>query len=505
MDVPYTQTVDPARYVGGAVSIGTTSTGSLNNPVQLPLAGDNHYVLDEHLDRDTHWGTDELVRILTEAAAVVHERHGARTGIGNMSAPRGGDIRWSRSHNNGRDADVAFYVVDANDDHVEVPTLYTALADGSIRRREGLRFDVERGWTFVEAMLSSTIVQVQWIFLYDPLKQELLAHARSIGADPRIIALASDIVHQPGDSAPHDDHFHIRIFCTRSDRLEGCENWGPEWEHANLYADAVGARVDELLRGLADPSEERARECLDRLHELNGEAIAHELARSLPHVSPSIQLAIMDRLAEFDVPGVSGPLIALLESSPDAAVRTQAAWLLGYLADPTSARGLAALVATDGDSLGSGDSLRRSAAHALRNVFAPEGVEDLIAGAGDLDPLTRATVSNVLARATGFLSADIAPTADQSTAFWTDWWTAHSGTTQGQWYFEAFEGLGYAGTATTWESVSNAQFLRALSDDRPHVRFIADRTLKSRTGTWTPSEGWSTVERERFWRRQLGS
>lgn len=502
LDVPYTQTVDPARYVDGAVSVGTTSDGRLRNASQLPLDGDNHYVLPEHQQRDTHWGTDELVAVLLDAAQAVQDTHGGRTGIGNMSGPSGGDIRWSRSHNNGRDADVAFFVLDEAGAHVEATTLYTARRDGTFRGRQGLRFDVARGWTLVEALLTNDIAQVQWIFIYDPLKQALLEHARAIDADPTVIALASDILHQPGDSAPHDDHFHIRLFCSRADRLEGCANWGPEWHHAHLWEDAVDARVHELLRGLGDPSIEAARECLDRLQALNGETIAHELGRALPHVQPLMQLAIMDRLAEFDVPGVTGPLVALLESSPEAQVRSQAAWLLGYLADPASAGPLAELVLRGGSELADGQSLRHAAAHALRNVFEPDFVSSLLAGIQDADDAAVIEINRVLARTTGAAPANDLG-AEEVRAYWNTWGTDNTSGTQEGWYFAAFEALGYTGYATEWEDVPLAELLIALEDEADHIRFIADRTLKARTGSWTPSEGWTIERRLGFWRDRL--
>ena len=503
LDVPYTQTVDPARHVDGAVSIGTTSEGALRNATQLPLESETHYVLSQHVARDTHWATDELVRALVQASESVHRQHGGRTGIGNMSGPGGGDIRWSRSHNNGRDADVAFFVLDADDEHVEVPTLYTARANGVIRGQPELSFDLARGWTFVESLLSNDDAQVQWIFIYDPLKQALLEHARTNDADPEVIALASDILHQPGDSAPHDDHFHIRLFCSRADRLEGCTNWGPEWQHAHLWTGAVDARVEELLRGLGDPSPDRARECLDRLQALNGEAVAYELARALPHVDPMMQLAIMDRLAEFDLQGVTGPVIALLESSAIAEVRVQAAWLLGYLADAQSAGPLAAIVARGGEPLTDGRSLKEAAAHALRNVFESIIVEDLVTGITDAEPAALAGISNVLARATGVAIAPTLSAADAG-VFWEDWLAENRDRTQGEWYFDAFAALGYSGYAEEWRDVPLAEIYPALSDEADHIRFIADRTLKSRTGTWAPSEGWTVERRARFWRGQLG-
>lgn len=228
IDVPYPQIVDPARHVPGSVSLGTTSDGHLANPRHLPDESEVHYVLPQHRARDTHHGTDEMLALIRDAANAVHARHGTRIGLGNISAPRGGDITWSRSHNAGRDADIAFPFVDAEGRPVEVETLVPVDRNGTARDGSGRRFDPETAWTLVAAMLESDEAQVQWIFVYDPIKEAILQHAIDVGADGALVALAADVLHQPGDSAPHDDHFHVRIYCAR-DREPACRDAAPRW------------------------------------------------------------------------------------------------------------------------------------------------------------------------------------------------------------------------------------------------------------------------------------
>jgi penicillin-insensitive murein endopeptidase len=36
---------------------------------------------------------------------------------------------------------------------------------------------------------------------------------------------------QPPDAPPHDNHFHVRVYCSRADRFHGCEDRGPVWRH----------------------------------------------------------------------------------------------------------------------------------------------------------------------------------------------------------------------------------------------------------------------------------
>jgi hypothetical protein len=61
-------------------------------------------------------------------------------------------------------------------------------------------------------------------------------------------------LHQPGDSAPHDDHLHLRIYCSQNDRPLGCVDRGPVrwWKKRYKYmAPAHPVDVAPLLAKLA--------------------------------------------------------------------------------------------------------------------------------------------------------------------------------------------------------------------------------------------------------------
>jgi penicillin-insensitive murein endopeptidase len=68
---------------------------------------------------------------------------------------------------------------------------------------------------------------VQYLFINENLKQVLLDYARAHGEDPALLDRADALLHQPGDSLPHDDHLHVRIFCSQNDRPFGCSDRGP--------------------------------------------------------------------------------------------------------------------------------------------------------------------------------------------------------------------------------------------------------------------------------------
>jgi hypothetical protein len=89
------------------------------------------------------------------------------------------------------------------------------------------RFDAPRNWAFVRALLSDPEIEVQWIFVHRSLAAALLAQAAKVGDDPAVVARAANIMHQPSDADPHDDHMHVRLYCAPADRNTGCVDRGP--------------------------------------------------------------------------------------------------------------------------------------------------------------------------------------------------------------------------------------------------------------------------------------
>jgi penicillin-insensitive murein endopeptidase len=65
-------------------------------------------------------------------------------------------------------------------------------------------------------MLLDPKAHVSHIFIAEPLRQHLLAHAKSIGVAHRLWDRAAMTLMQPSNSLPHDDHMHVRISCPRA-------------------------------------------------------------------------------------------------------------------------------------------------------------------------------------------------------------------------------------------------------------------------------------------------
>lgn len=87
-----------------------------------------------------------------------------------------------------------------------------------------LRFDVPRTWALVRALVTDPDVAIDHLFIYAPLRSMLLDHARATGEPEALVAWAGELLSQPGDSAPHDDHLHVRIRCPRGDGA--CQDGG---------------------------------------------------------------------------------------------------------------------------------------------------------------------------------------------------------------------------------------------------------------------------------------
>ena len=68
---------------------------------------------------------------------------------------------------------------------------------------------------------------MQWVFMYEPIARRLIEHAVQIGEPEALIARARKACKQPGDSARHDDHMHVRVYCSSADRAYGCADIGP--------------------------------------------------------------------------------------------------------------------------------------------------------------------------------------------------------------------------------------------------------------------------------------
>ncbi len=210
-------------------SIGFPWEGRLRDPAELRESEFVHRA-GEVAPGGNFWGTSELVQLIERAARVVQRRvPGGRLTVGELSKRGGGEIDGHGSHESGRDADLAFYMLDGAGQPYE-PFAFAAF-DGSGRGHapnEGLRFDDARNWELVARLVADPDARVQYIFVAAPLRARLLTEGRRRRASASVLERAELLLVQPAHGNPHRNHFHVRVYCDPSDRPQ-CEDRAPFW------------------------------------------------------------------------------------------------------------------------------------------------------------------------------------------------------------------------------------------------------------------------------------
>ncbi|EDM80704.1 penicillin-insensitive murein endopeptidase [Plesiocystis pacifica SIR-1] len=254
----------PGRWTDyTSVSVGKSNEGRIHRPVKMRPRGRGFLVPSTWRERGNQWGTTELVGMVERAAGKVRDQKRATLGVADLSPKRGGKSIWHASHQSGRDVDLIFYTVDERGKTQPPPEVEMVHFDGSgepfIPRHmrttgyeeptwETRRFDDARNWLLIEALLSDRAVRVQWIFVSNALEARMLRWAERHDRPRWLIEYGREIMRQPGASAPHDDHFHVRVYCSRADRALGCEDTGPIWQHEKkTYKYAGPERYDPNL------------------------------------------------------------------------------------------------------------------------------------------------------------------------------------------------------------------------------------------------------------------
>ena len=216
----------------GARAVGTTSEGVILEGARLPDRGEGY--VRARPGEGTAFGTPRLVAAIERAAASVWRElpGGEPLRVGDISSEGGGHHLRHRSHRAGRDVDILFYLVDAHGRPVEPAGWIAFSRFGWGRARDGgpLHFlDEARNWHLVRSFLTDPEADVQWIFCSYGVESRLLRYALAHEPDPELVMRASYVLLQPENALPHDDHFHVRVYCTAEERASGCQDLGPRW------------------------------------------------------------------------------------------------------------------------------------------------------------------------------------------------------------------------------------------------------------------------------------
>ena len=246
-ETPPMPVFDPSR----STSIGSPNDGSLEGGFPIPVSSPGLRFNDKR-DTDARYATAEVAQALVDAARHVHEALGGRPLVFNdASLQQGGPIDHHDSHQSGRDVDLLFYLLNEDGNPAQpvgaffdpegVGVDFGDLADPS--DDVVLRFDARRTWRLIEALLRDERAVVQRIFVAEHLRVILVEHAKSVDVSPALLQRFNDVACQP--SVPHDDHLHVRFFCSVQDIQAGCLDTRPlyPWRRATLAEQGVRAKL----------------------------------------------------------------------------------------------------------------------------------------------------------------------------------------------------------------------------------------------------------------------
>jgi penicillin-insensitive murein endopeptidase len=242
---------------GSSISYGKPNRGRLVDGVKLPDSGAGYTTAPVWRERGNRFGTDELVTLIKGVGRRMKKKSKeARLVVADLSGNSGGASHlFHRSHQSGRDVDLLYYVRDAQGNAFEPDAM--RVFDGRLVAKDGsgVTLDVPRTWMAVKELLTAKEAYVQFIFMYRPISERLIAYATKNGESDVVLARAMKALKQPGDSAPHNDHFHVRIYCPATDRMYGCVDIGPLELLAEREAEAHAA-VETIAAALPPSSSE---------------------------------------------------------------------------------------------------------------------------------------------------------------------------------------------------------------------------------------------------------
>jgi penicillin-insensitive murein endopeptidase len=263
-----------------STSLGSCRDGRLVGGVALPLRG-RSFLHNPRRPPEARFATVETVQAILRAAEVVaREIPGPPLVVNDLGYREGGPIAQHGSHQNGLDADILFFYLDARGKPMQAVGVPLdpqgwgwdfkdlTIAEDDVR----LRLDPRRTWRFIQALLQQREATVQRIFIVEHLRSLLLEEAQRSRAPLDARQRFEEITCQP--STPHDDHMHVRFFCTAEDIPAGCTDSHPiyPWRRAELAAlgvEPVLATFSRSQRKLArarTTSPAQARRRAGRMH-----------------------------------------------------------------------------------------------------------------------------------------------------------------------------------------------------------------------------------------------
>lgn len=499
--------------------MGHTSGGRLRHPAKMPASGPGFALLPHIPSRRTRYGTDEMVGLLQRTGKRLKSRSRANVmRIGNLGSKGGGRIHWSVSHRAGRDADLAFFALTRRGGRARLTDFVKFDRRGKSLDKQ-FRFDTRRNLDLIRTLLTDPKVNIQWIFVFRPLRKKLLRLARRKRLPAALIEKMETVMRQPSDSAPHNDHFHVRIYCSRQDVLHGCQNRGPFHSWVKPATGIYKERVRALAHLTKAPDAAYRRRAIEKLVDLNAQSATYAYMAALTDPDDRVFDAAIDALKVLmpnnRVAALSQPL-AQQTSARRAAAITKLAVRRGTAA----AAKLCVKILTQpstafSNQLDTVDERSPSWAAALplvgrsgRRTEALALVEAMSAGAWK-SPQVRTEAHLALRALTNHTAMPKSSTAPGLAAHWRAFASRHGKKSWLEWLKMGFENRGYRFRGTMKSRTNIPVLIRAAAHKDPAINGNAVRLLNALTGQKVApnrrDRKWRARFFKRYWRRNRRS
>ncbi|MFT6627218.1 MAG: hypothetical protein ACJA1R_000474, partial [Flavobacteriales bacterium] len=380
--------------------------------------------------------------------------------------------------------------------------------DGRSREYGGYyRFDTARNWAYIKALMLSPHAQMQHLFISNGLRSTLLSHARSIGEPAAVIERASNLLRQPGSEIPHDDHLHVRVYCSRFDVGGGCSNSGRVQPGTDLFRSVRSARIQHARGHFTSGSTEVRAAAVRRLAMLGGAADRDVFREALSDVAAAVRVAAVDALSDLGGADSARAIIDHWESEDHPLVLLRSLEALGRVGGADAGRHIEQVLRESRPIalMGRSFDLRVAAADAAGNAERAEPAYQLATLLGDEDSELRARAAQALAHVTNLRVASTDPRAWSETqrvaqsARWRQWIHDAAALPRDEWLDAGFTQAGYP---ITGRVRTDAPVLaRAAGDEREWVRTNAQLRLMSWTGNEPMSLSWSPRDARSYWTR----
>lgn len=187
---------------------GFYSEGNILFAWNLKLEGKGYMRLFK--ERNRGWGSREMISMLQNTASEMDRLFPMRDRlqVGDISAFGGGEITRHNSHQNGLDADLAYYRTNGVE---QLPDIFDEFSENMIvNGKISPNFDFERNWELMKALHRDG--KVQRIFADQIVKEELCRYAQERGEDETHVEVLRSLRHVED----HSDHLHVRLYCPKT-------------------------------------------------------------------------------------------------------------------------------------------------------------------------------------------------------------------------------------------------------------------------------------------------